>query len=127
MPIMIFPPLMDVATKTYLTRTPICPLKSEWPKVLSDGPTTSTNNVFTGMNIDQNNGNIVLCGWSLMATHVGQLYPSNGKKRAINFLLNNLGDVIWHYSYRSIRTVGGDLGFQAIRFGATGDAVLSLL
>lgn len=77
------------------------------------------------MNIDQTNGNIAICGWSLMASHQMSLYGANGKKHAINFLLDNLGDVQWHYSFHSI--LGNDLAFQSILFSLDETCLYSLL
>ncbi len=51
-----------------------------------------------------------MCGWSNMPVHETKLYNPNAdgtpttKKKAIIFLLNTLGDIIWHYTYKQIKT-----------------------
>jgi hypothetical protein len=124
MPIMIHDPAQGRATTTSQTRVGgDCLLKSEYPKILSDAD--SKTNTFIGMSVDQTQGNIFLCGWSLLSTHVMQLYSSNGKKNAINFLLNNLGDVQWHFSFMSLRN--SDLSGQACIFSGTGSSILTMI
>jgi len=45
-----------------------------------------------------------------MPVHETKLYNPNAdgtpttKKKAIIFLLNTLGDIIWHYTYKQIKT-----------------------
>jgi hypothetical protein len=121
---MIHDPAQTRATTTSQTRVGgDCLLKSEYPKILSDAD--SKTNTFIGMSVDQTQGNLFLCGWSLLSTHVTQLYPDNSKKNAINFLLNNLGDVQWHFSFMSLRN--SDLSGQACIFSGTGTSILTMI
>ena len=55
-------------------------------------------------------------------------YPDNGKSYAINFLLNTLGDVIWHYSFRSVLTpTQSDLSAQGCKISGSGDSMFTLI
>lgn len=73
-------------------------------------------------------GNVFICGWSLLDTHKSLTYTDYGKKMAITMLLNNLGDVYWHYSFRSIKSpTPSDLSAQACRFSGAGDALFVLI
>lgn len=99
--------------------------KTEWPKVHSDN--LGTNNAFIGMSVDPNNGNVFTCGWSLMDTDVPKAYPNANKKLAINFLINNIGDVQWHFAFRSAKASPSDLTAQGCRFSKTGDSMFTLI
>jgi len=50
MPIMIFDPDQNAATRSIQTRATPCLAKTEWPKVLSDADLKPS--VYTGMHID---------------------------------------------------------------------------
>jgi hypothetical protein len=64
---------------------------------------------------------MVICGWSLLVMEKVTAYPLDSYKHAIIFLLNTLGDVIWHYSFRSVKPAGADLVAENCRFAATND------
>ena len=68
MPIMIHTTSQGPSTTTIKTRNGgTCVSGTEWPKVLSDN--LGTNSAFTSMSVDQYQGNVLICGWSKMASH----------------------------------------------------------
>jgi hypothetical protein len=116
----------------------VCLLGTEWPKVLSqsDSDPTKKESAFLGMNVDQNSGNLVICGWSMMPVHETKLYknsatppapPPPPNKKAIIFLLNTVGDIMWHYTFKQIKTLTSDVSAQHCRFSATANSIYTLL
>jgi hypothetical protein len=102
---MTFPSDFNPASKFPTARSPVCLPGTEWPKVLSQDPLDPTidHNAYLGMQVDQANGNIVMCGWSLMPVHETKLYKNGAastNKKAIIFLLNTVGDIMWHYTFK---------------------------
>ena len=44
-----------------------------------------------------------MCGWSMMPVHETLLYKNPAatpNKKAIIFLLNTVGDIMWHYTFK---------------------------
>jgi len=137
---MTYPSGFTGASKTPTQRTPACTLGTEWPKVLSQdsadtaaGSLTNTHNVFLGMSVEINTGNIIMCGWSNMPVHETKLYviPEGSigtNKKAIIFLLNTVGDIMWHYTFKQVKTpMTTDVSAQHCRFSHTANSIYTLL
>ena len=74
-----------------------------------------------------------MCGWSNMPVHETKLYVSPAgsigmNKKAIIFLLNTVGDIMWHYTFKQVKTpMTTDVTAQHCRFSLTANSIYTLL
>ena len=74
-----------------------------------------------------------MCGWSNMPVHETKLYVTpegsiGTNKKAIIFLLNTVGDIMWHYTFKQIKTpMTTDVSAQHCRFSLTANSIYTLL
>ncbi len=63
-----------------------------------------------------------------MDVHETKLYGKANNKKAIIMLLNTVGDIMWHYTFKQIKTPATtDMSAQHCRFSASGTAIFTLL